>query len=155
MTPRAAWSLLALAAGACAQGPPPPAALDTRSEICASCRMAVSDPRLAAQLVAPAEEPRFFDDLGCLAAYLRERSSPGRGARAYVADHRTRGWVPAGEAVYTRVPGLETPMASHLIAHLDAASRDADPVAKGGQPVAPEEVFGLSLPADLRSEATR
>ncbi len=34
--------------------------------------MAVSSARFASQIVAPGEEPRFFDDLGCLAAYLRE-----------------------------------------------------------------------------------
>ena len=32
-----------------------------------SCRMAVSAAGVAAQVVAPGEEPRFFDDIGCLA----------------------------------------------------------------------------------------
>ena len=65
-----------------------------------------------------------------------------RGATAFVADHRTKAWVRADRAVYTRVPGLETPMGSHVIAHADAASRDADPAAKTGQPVSASELFG-------------
>jgi len=57
---------LALALTACTRGPAHPGTLDTRNDACAHCRMAVSDPRFAAQLAAPGEEPRFFDDLGCL-----------------------------------------------------------------------------------------
>lgn len=132
---------LALAAVACGSGTPEPAALDTRNEQCASCRMAVSSAVFASQLVAPGELPRFFDDLGCLADYLKTGKAP-KGATAFVADHRTKAWVRADRAVYTRVPGLETPMGSHVIAHADAASRDGDPDARTGVPVAPSELFG-------------
>ena len=97
--------------------------------------MTVSSARFASQLVAPGEEPRFFDDLGCLAAYLGEHASLPPGAIAYVADHRSGEWVPAATAVYTRVPGLETPMGSHVVAHASAASRDGDPAATGGTAV--------------------
>lgn len=135
---------LAVLAG-CASGPPAPAALDTRTEACRWCRMAVSEARFAAQLVAPAEEPRFFDDLGCLRDFLRAGGVAAESA-AYVADHRTREWVEAARAVYTRVPGLQTPMGSHLIAHADAASRDVDPAARGGAALAAAEVFGAALP---------
>jgi copper chaperone NosL len=134
-----------LLAVACASGPPEPAALDTRNEQCASCRMAVSDARFAAQLVAPGELPRFFDDLGCLAAFLKAGKAPAGGV-AFVADHRTKAWVRADRAVYARVTGLATPMGSALVAHADAASRDQDSAAWGGTPVAPPELFGPSGP---------
>ena len=126
---------------ACAGGAPEPAALDTRNEQCSSCRMAVSSAVFASQLVAPGELPRFFDDLGCLAGYLKAGKAP-KGATAFVADHRTREWVRADRAVYTRVPGLQTPMGSHVIAHADAASRDQDADARGGQLVSAAELFG-------------
>ncbi len=118
-----------------------PAPLDTRNEQCASCRMAVSTAVFASQLVAPGENPRFFDDLGCLAGYLKAGRAPS-GAVAFVADHRTKAWVRADRAVYTRVPGLETPMGSHVIAHADTGSRDSDPDARGGTAVSPAEVLG-------------
>jgi len=95
--------------------------------------------------VAPGENPRFFDDLGCLADFLKAGKAPSR-AVAFVADHRTKAWVRADRAVYTRVPGLETPMGSHVIAHADAASRDADADARGGSPVAVSEMFGPGGP---------
>jgi copper chaperone NosL len=110
--------------------------------------MAVSDVRFAAQLAAPGEEPRFFDDIGCLRDFLAEGPPLPRGTVAFVADHRTREWVPAGRAVYTRREGLETPMASHLVAHGSAASRDADPAAAGGTPVGAAEIFGPRGPPD-------
>lgn len=130
--------LLAGLAG-CASDPPGPAALDTRAERCRFCQMAVSDARTAGQIVAPGEEPAFFDDLGCLASYLKAREMP-RGAVAYVADHRTKAWVRAATAVYARLPDLDTPMGSHLVAHADTASRQADEEARGGVAVSWEEL---------------
>ena len=139
---RPALLLHALLAAACASGPPGPAALDTRNEACSWCRMAISDVRSAGQLVAPSEEPRFFDDIGCLGRYVAGSKALPAGAVAYVADHRTKAWVPAWSATYTRVTAVDTPMGSHLIAHVDAASRDADPDATGGAPQALADVFG-------------
>jgi copper chaperone NosL len=141
------WALATLLA--CTRGAPSPASLDTHNDACASCRMLVSDPRTAAQLLAPGEEPLFFDDLGCLARYLAEHRPP-QGAVAYVADHRTRAWVPATAATYLLQPTASTPMGSHVLAYLDAASRDADPSAKGGRPLAMQDLFGATLQTEGR-----
>ena len=143
----AVTAVVALGAG-CRRGPPQPAALDARNDQCANCRMAVSAPRFAAQLVAPGEEPRFFDDLGCLRDWLRAHPTPPRGAVAYVADHRTGAWVRAAAAAYARVPGLATPMGSELVAHQDAGSRVADRSLGRAVSVEPGELFGPAGPPD-------
>lgn len=135
------FAALLFACGCSPAGPPPPAPLDTANEACRHCRMMVSDARFAAQLVAPREEPMFFDDLGCLRDFLAENPEKSAPFTAWVADHRTRAWVLADRAVYTRVATLSTPMNSHLLAHADAASRNADPDAAGGAPLTPKEVF--------------
>jgi copper chaperone NosL len=138
-----AVGLLAVLGAACvASGP---ASLDTRNDACAWCRMAVSDPRFAAQLALPGEDPVFFDDVGCLADYLRAKPDLPEGARAWVADHRTKAWVDAAAAVYTRVGTIEAPMRSHLVAHADARSRDTDPDARGGAAASAGELFGGRL----------
>jgi len=134
-----------LVLAACSTGPLEPAALDTRNEACASCRMSVSDARFAGQLVAPGELARFFDDIGCLASFVKAGRAP-QGAAAFVADHRNKAWVRADRAVYTRVPGLATPMGSHLVAHADAASRDQDGDAREGTPVPAADIFGPAGP---------
>lgn len=131
---------LAVLASACGNAKVQPAALEAAP--CAHCWMTVSDPTLAAQIAAPGEEPRFFDDIGCLSAYLKAHPSLSEGAVAFVADHRTREWVPASAAVFTRVPAIETPMSSNLVAHASSASRDQDRDVADGQPVSVAEVLG-------------
>ena len=121
-----------------------PAAVDTRNDSCAHCRMTVSDVRFAGQIVAPGEEPRFFDDVGCLRDYLKQHAAP-TGATAYVADHRTKAWVVAAKAVYVRNEQVDTPMGSHLLAFADAASRDAGAPVPGTRMTA-AEVFGPAGP---------
>jgi copper chaperone NosL len=143
-------SAVALLASGCATGEPPPASLDTRNDACAECRMAVSTGRFASQIVAPGEEPRFFDDLGCLAAHLRSPPDLPPRAVAYIADHRSGEWVSPSSTVFTRVPGLETPMGSHVVAHGSAASRDADPAAQGGSAVDARTFFNRPLPDGTR-----
>jgi copper chaperone NosL len=145
----AAVALLVTAA-ACSRGLLAPAPLDTRNDACAECRMTVSAARFASQIVMPGEEPRFFDDLGCLAAHLRNRPPLPSGAVVYVADHRTREWAVAASAVFTRVAGLETPMGSRVVAHASSTSRDADPAAAGGEPVDSREYFVAELPGGRR-----
>jgi len=132
----------------CAQGPPPPAPLDTRNDSCRHCRMLVSQPRFAAQLVGPGEEPLLFDDIGCLRDYLAGAAELRAGSIAYVADHRTAEWVAASRALYARAPELDTPMGSHLIAHADRASRAADPSADDAEELSATEVFGPGGPPD-------
>jgi copper chaperone NosL len=105
--------------------------------------MGVTDPRFASQLVVAGDEPRFFDDLGCLTRYLADPANvtpPHAGV--FVADHRTTRWVRADQAVFTRVDALQAAMGSHIIAHESTASRDADPDAKNGAPVERETVVG-------------
>jgi copper chaperone NosL len=131
---------------ACGGRPPAPARLDTANDACRFCRMAISDQRTAAQLVAPGEEPLFFDDLGCLRDFLASGPRIRPGAIAYVADHATGNWVAADVAVYTRLSTVETPMGSHLLAHSSAAARAADPEAAGGAPLSVAEVFGAAGP---------
>lgn len=131
---------------ACGRSEPPPAVLDTAHEPCRFCRMVISDQRFASQIVAPYEEPRFFDDLGCLGNFLKRTRQLPSGALVYVADHRTRAWVRADRAVYTRVDTLSGPMGSHVIAHQSSASRDADVDAAKGFPASISEVFPSGLP---------
>lgn len=140
--PLLAAALLQLPAAACARGPARPAPLDTRNDTCGFCRMVVSDRRFAAQIAVPGEEPRFFDDIGCLRTFLAGSGNLPGEARVYVADHRTGDWAPASRAVFMSVPGLQTPMDSHWIAHTDTESRDTDPVARDGVPLPASAIFG-------------
>lgn len=125
------WLLAAaLVMSACAGGLPGPAAIGLGEDACAACRMTIVSRATAAQIVRAGDEPVFFDDLGCLRDYLRRQPLPGD-AVVYVADHRTGAWLNARAAVFTKTT-VVSPMASGLLAHADASSRDADPAAAGG-----------------------
>lgn len=137
--------LLSLVLVSC-DGEPRPEDLVKGRDLCASCRMPVSDLRFAAQITAPGELARFFDDPGCLGEFVRTGELKEKEAVAWVADHRTGTWVRADRAIYTRVPGLTTPMNHKLVAHENEASRDSDPDARDGQPVSLQEVFGPKGP---------
>ena len=134
----------------CGRTVPPPVTLDTAHDACAYCRMIVSDRHFSAQIVAPLEEPRFFDDLGCLANYLKASGPLPTRAAVYVADHSTLAWIPAHEAIFTRVDTLTAPMGSHVIAHESGATRAADPPARTGTPLGRQEVFPTGLPGANR-----
>lgn len=129
----------------CAASRPAPAVLQAGTP-CSHCRMIVSDQRVAAQIVAPGEDPLFFDDIGCLTAFLREHP-PGRDAAVYVADHASGAWIDAREAVYSRSDALTTPMGSHIVAHRDAAARDADPAVRNASSLMATDVLGPAAEA--------
>lgn len=135
--------LLAMVSG-CATGSVQPVSIDTRNDTCSYCRMVVSDPRVAAQIIARGEEARVFDDIGCLRDYLARQGWP-RDATVFVADHRTGEWVEARSAVYTISTGQRTPMASGIVAHGSRTSRDADRAAAGGVDVAVQAILGEGL----------
>ena len=143
-------AVAAVTTAACGPAVPAPATLDTAHDACAYCRMIVSDRRFASQIVSPLEEPKFFDDLGCLANYLKTGGQLPARTMVYVADHATVKWTPAREAVFTRVDSLTAPMGSHVIAHDSAATRNADAAATAGTPVDQREVFPAGLPGGTR-----
>ena len=133
--------LLALLA-AC--GGPPAAVPIATGTPCAFCRMTIADVHLAGEVVAPGEEPRQYDDIGCLLNDLRQRPAPA-GGRAFVSDYRSGVLVPADTAVYTRVHSLATPMGSHLVAHAAADARELDVRVLGGDRLAASDLFGAAL----------
>ncbi len=135
----ASVAVVCLLAG-CTQETPGPAELAMGSDLCANCRMVIVSQATAAQIVAPGEEPVAFDEVGCLRDYLA-RTPLEADAVAYVADHRTGAWIDARRALFTQAR-TATPMASGIIAHADAASRDADPAARAGVPVTAAAVLG-------------
>lgn len=137
--------LLTLAVSSCSGGPPQPVAIDPVNDVCAHCRMVISTQTTAAQLLAPGEEPKLFDDLGCLRSFLETTPAP-EGSAIFVADHLTGDWVRIEDAVITEVPGLQTPMGSGLVAHRSSADRDRDPAARGGRPYDTATLLGRGRP---------
>ncbi len=107
--------------------------------------MVISSRTTAAQIVRAGEEPRLFDDLGCLRDGIKAQAVPPD-AVVFVADHASGEWLRADRALFTEVAGLQTPMGSGLIAHRDAAARDGDPASRGGHPIDASQILGRTAP---------
>jgi copper chaperone NosL len=76
-------------------------------DTCAMCRMVISDPAYAAQIVGPGASRRFYDDLGCALKDLAEHPELAAG-KLYIRAGGKGAWVAADEARYRR--GFHTPM---------------------------------------------
>lgn len=100
-------------------------------EPCAHCRMLVSDPRYAAQLVLPSGEVKNFDDPGCLLAY--EADVQGQAAITYFHHSHDDRWLTAPMVAFER--GAKTPM-GHGFAAVDPGTAGAFDLATVRQTVA-------------------
>jgi copper chaperone NosL len=141
MTIRMWLVLLVVGAGAGCASAAEPAEPALGQEACAFCRMTVSQREFVSQVQVPGELPLFFDDLGCLNSHLTSTPKRPPEAAVFVTDHRSRKWIRAEDAVFSRVDSVSTPMGSHLVAHASRESRSNDGAAAGATPVARDAVI--------------
>jgi copper chaperone NosL len=110
------WPLLAGLAG-CTSGELRPVELYPE-DACAMCRMAVSDPAFASEIIAEDGEALKFDDLRCMENYRREHATMKVKA-IFVKDYGTKAWLPFEKSVIVRT-SIETPMGSGKVAAANA-----------------------------------
>jgi len=71
-------------------------------DICFHCRRTITDPALAAEVIAQSQHAFKFASVGCLTEYLREHSTEE--ARAIFVTDYTRGkMLPADDAYYVKM----------------------------------------------------
>lgn len=107
--------VVALLVAACHDAADKPAEPVWGKQPCDHCAMLLDEPRFAAQLATSDGMHLFFDDVGCLAAWLREH--PSDRTRGWV--RRQSDWVDARAARYT--PGQRTPMGYGFVAASDGS----------------------------------
>lgn len=99
---------------------PEPKPVDLYPEdMCAYCRMAVSDQRCASEIVTESREVYKFDDISCL-EHFRSQQTGLRISAIFVKEYETRLWLPWGKAVIVET-GIFTPMGSGKLAFTDSA----------------------------------
>jgi len=80
-------------------------------QACSACAMLVSEPHFAAQVLTVAGDHLYFDDVGCMAAFLLRGKVPPK--KAWVrdadgADRAERKWVTTELSHFSK--GAKTPM---------------------------------------------
>ncbi len=88
-------------------------------DMCAYCKMAVSDQRVASEIITVSGEVFKFDDLGCLESYEGAHRDVEIAA-AFVKEYDTKAWLRWQDAVIVET-GLFTPMGSGKIAVRDSS----------------------------------
>jgi copper chaperone NosL len=104
--------------------------------------MTIADPRFAAELVTRTGMVYVFDDVGCLAAFVRQGTvSPDAVHSLWVYDYQQPdSLLDARRAVYLEVDTLPTPMSSHLLALRPGEGADRLHARLGGRMLRWEEV---------------
>jgi copper chaperone NosL len=90
-------------------------------DMCAYCKMAISEKRYAAELVDSEEQAFKFDDIGCMANFVKGKKNTAKIVAYFVMDFDDRQWIKAESADYVRSSELATPMNGGIIAFKNQA----------------------------------
>ncbi len=95
------------------------------SDMCAYCKMAISEKRYASELIDEEGGVLKFDDLGCMFRMLKERSPQAQPSAFFVVDYERRTWLDASQGHFVKSEVFHSPMGSGLIALGDRAKAEA------------------------------
>jgi len=85
-------------------------------DMCSYCKMALSEKRYTAELIDSEGQAFKFDDIGCMANFIKSKKNQAKTIAYFVMDFDERQWVKAEEAYYVRSPELRTPMNGGVVA---------------------------------------
>ena len=126
------WRVFAIACGiatlvllaGCQKGSMEPVNIEP-NDMCAFCRMSISEKRYAAELVQHDGEALKFDDIGCMVNFTKQKHIGAASGAAFVMDFDRREWLKANDAFYVRSSEFKTPMNGGIVAFKDQPSAAA------------------------------
>jgi copper chaperone NosL len=95
------------------------------NDMCSFCRMSISEKRYAAELIDNDGQAFKFDDIGCMANFIRQKKSNVQMHASFVMNFDRREWLKAESAFYVRSSQFKTPMNGGIVAFKDQSSADA------------------------------
>jgi copper chaperone NosL len=111
-------------------------------DMCAFCKMAISEKPYAAELLTRDGDAFKFDDIGCLANQLKTRQNRRDIAAFFVVDYDSREWVNAEQAYFVRSEEFKTPMSGRVVAFKDRSKAEEAAAKYHGSLLGFDEVFG-------------
>ncbi|MGE0130386.1 MAG: nitrous oxide reductase accessory protein NosL [Blastocatellales bacterium] len=134
-------ALLFIALSGC--GKPPIEPVDIAAEdMCALCKMAISEKQYAAEFLNRDGDAFKFDDISCMANYVAEKKAGDSIAAFYVVDFDTKQWLKAEEANFVASPNFPTPMGGGIVAFKDRPRAEAEAAANQGRQISFAEALG-------------
>jgi copper chaperone NosL len=86
------------------------------SDMCAFCKMAISEKRYAAEFIDKQGEACKFDDFGCLRNYAHSKQMSQSDAAWFAIDFQTKQWLNAEHASIVQSTQFKTPMNGRMVA---------------------------------------
>ena len=102
-------------------------------DMCAFCKMAISERQYAAEFLNRDGDVFKFDDIGCMANYVAEKQAGDSVAAFYVVDFDSKRWLKAEEASFIASPNFHTPMGGGMVALKDRSRAEAAAAANQGR----------------------
>ena len=93
-------------------------------DMCAHCKMAISEKEFAAEFINQDSEAFKFDDIGCMLDYLKAKPDT-KIAAYFLVDYKTKKWVKSAAASFVKSAEIKTPMGGGMIAFHDPAIAEA------------------------------
>jgi copper chaperone NosL len=90
-------------------------------DMCAYCKMAISEKRYAAELIDSEGQAFKFDDIGCMVNFINARKNTTKVVAYFVMDFDERQWTRAQGAYFVRSSEITAPMNGGVIAFQDQA----------------------------------
>jgi len=131
-----------LATAACGHEKPKPVEIDA-GEMCASCKMAISQKKYAAEFIDKDGAAIKFDDIGCMIRFIKEHEVKINVEAYFVVDYTTHSWLDARSATYVRSSALPSPMGSGLAAFKDRPEAEAFAVKYHGRLLGFDDLWGM------------
>lgn len=105
---------VALLFTACSQEP---AEMYYGSDECAHCKMMITNPQFASQIVTEKGKAIKFDAIECMAVYHRNHNEQLKGAKLWVNNYQNPGqWLLAPDAQFVKSEVVNSPMGEALLA---------------------------------------
>lgn len=93
-------------------------------DICALCKMAISQASYAGQFIDKDGNVLKFDDIGCMIRFVRDNNQRDAVAKFFVMDYDTRQWLDGQQATYVKADRNASPMGSGLTAFRETSRAD-------------------------------
>lgn len=110
-------------------------------DMCAYCKMAISEKRYAAELIDSEGEAFKFDDIGCMVNFIRSKRNTTKIVAYFVMDFDERQWIKGDDARYVSSSELKTPMSGGIIAFKNESKAEGAITKYHGKPLRFKDIF--------------
>ena len=107
---------------ACAKSEPQ--AIAVGKDQCENCKMTITEPKYATQLITEKGRIYKFDDISCMKDYEVSNTESTGNAKTYVADFPTGNFIESSTATFIKGGDIKSPMGGNTQAFQDKAAAE-------------------------------